>query len=382
MASFLCWGTSIRRWLLLLGAPAAIVACGGDTAAGGANANGGAGGAGCPPGSEGCACYGNGTCNQPFTCASRLCVNLGTGGSVGLGGSGFYVSRTGGAPGVGGSAAGGLRVGGAPGFTGGRYSLGGFPAFTGGVPPTPTGGRATGGSNNPAGCPATQPGNRTSCVQGTGFCTYGTQQCQCGQFYSTDYQWTCGTAPPATGGTGAGGRSTGGRATGGTPAAGGKAGGTAGMAGDAGGTAGTPAAGGTAGSSGATGGSASGGLPTGGTSNGGLPSGGAGTAGSPAACLPGETCSTGYTCAPSGGAFCICVGTTLTCVDGQGGASGVGGAPPSGGVSGNAGAGGAATDCAVGLPCGADLSTCAQDSGDGGSAYTCYCLNGAYIVCI
>ncbi len=242
MASSLCLG---RRWLLLLGAIAAVAGCSGDTMGGEFQTQGGAGGAGCPPGSEGCPCYGNSTCNQPLTCASPLCVQLGTGGTVGLGGSGFYVSR-GGAPGVGGVSTGGAGIaatggtsqwvlGGFPAVSGGfRAVLGGFPAFTGGMPGT--GGLGVGGSNNPAGCPATQPANRTNCTEGTGPCAYGTQLCQCGQFYSNEYQWTCGNAPPATGGTGAGGRSTGGRATGG-------AGGTAG---NAGATAGTPAAGGSA----------------------------------------------------------------------------------------------------------------------------------------
>ena len=42
---------------------------------------------GCPVGTETCSCYPNDTCNAGLTCASRLCVNLGTGGS-GTGGSG------------------------------------------------------------------------------------------------------------------------------------------------------------------------------------------------------------------------------------------------------------------------------------------------------
>ena len=53
---------------------------------------GGSGGAGgntsCPAGSETCACYGNGSCNAGLTCASNLCVNLGTGGTGGTGGAG------------------------------------------------------------------------------------------------------------------------------------------------------------------------------------------------------------------------------------------------------------------------------------------------------
>jgi hypothetical protein len=74
--------TRLRCWMLVLGASAAIAGCGGDTAAGGPSAPGGGGSASCSPGSEGCVCYGNSTCDVPLTCASHLCVNLGTGGSA------------------------------------------------------------------------------------------------------------------------------------------------------------------------------------------------------------------------------------------------------------------------------------------------------------
>jgi hypothetical protein len=37
----------------------------------------------CPTGSETCACYPNDTCNAGLTCASQLCVRLGTGGTTG-----------------------------------------------------------------------------------------------------------------------------------------------------------------------------------------------------------------------------------------------------------------------------------------------------------
>jgi hypothetical protein len=72
----------LDRYLLLVGAAAAIAGCGGDTAAGGSQAQAGTGGTGCSAGSESCACYGNSTCDAPLTCASHVCVNLGSGGSA------------------------------------------------------------------------------------------------------------------------------------------------------------------------------------------------------------------------------------------------------------------------------------------------------------
>ncbi len=60
--------------------------------AGAGGESGGEGGSGyltCPPGEEGCACYGNNTCNSGLTCASNLCVDVSGGGGVGGdGGSG------------------------------------------------------------------------------------------------------------------------------------------------------------------------------------------------------------------------------------------------------------------------------------------------------
>jgi hypothetical protein len=409
-----------RRWILLLGASAVIGGCGSGTVADGSSAQGGNGDAGCATGSEGCACYANDTCNAVLTCASHLCVNLGTGGraqggtsagGTSSGGAAMAGTPSGGSA-QGGTSSGGTRTGGTG--TGGTYSCllgnpcstpssfcvngnvvcecmnglwgscsvtnsGGAPA-TGGSPSGgravggyPSGGRAVGGDpsggmmavggyNNPPGCPGTQPANRTNCTQGTGPCTYGNQQCQCGQFYSTTYQWSCGNAPPAAGGTGTGGRATGGRPTGGAPPTGGRASGGGGTGGMSGGT-------------GGTGGSPSGGVPS---------TGGAGTAGAPP-CVSGAACSTGYVCSPTGGGACICVAATLTCFNVQGGAGGSAGSPPASGgapgTAGNAGAGGAGADCAVGLPCGADASTCTRDPGDGGSVVTCFCVGGIYVVC-
>ena len=77
---------------------------------------------GCPVGTATCSCYPNDTCNAGLTCASHLCVNLGTGGSGGASGGaggdaevpdvpgtepdvpiGGTVGATGGVPGVGGT---------------------------------------------------------------------------------------------------------------------------------------------------------------------------------------------------------------------------------------------------------------------------------------
>ncbi len=78
----------------------------------------------CPAGGETCLCYGNDTCNAGLTCASHLCVRLGSGGAVSTGGTAstggapvIYSSATGGVMSMGGawSTAGSLGVGGAGG---------------------------------------------------------------------------------------------------------------------------------------------------------------------------------------------------------------------------------------------------------------------------
>ena len=111
----------------MLGA-AAAAGCGGTTLKSDSSAQAGKGGAGCAPGSEGCACYGNDTCDVGLTCASHLCVNLGAGGSAPGGAS------TGGTS-VGGSPRGGASVGGSGvAWTGGMYSFtGGASNLTGGT---------------------------------------------------------------------------------------------------------------------------------------------------------------------------------------------------------------------------------------------------------
>ena len=99
---------------------------GGSTAADGGHDSGGARGEDCPAGTETCPCYGNDTCNAGLTCASGLCVDLGTGGAPGAGGSaaggaiGSGGGPTGGAPGAGGS-----ESGGAPGSGGTTTGTGG-----------------------------------------------------------------------------------------------------------------------------------------------------------------------------------------------------------------------------------------------------------------
>jgi hypothetical protein len=88
-----------RTGWMLLGASVTIAGCGGSTA-GGPQAQGGTGGTGCPAGSEACACYGNDTCDAGLTCASHLCVNLGTGGSAQGGMSASGGATTGGNGGI------------------------------------------------------------------------------------------------------------------------------------------------------------------------------------------------------------------------------------------------------------------------------------------
>lgn len=58
---------------------------------------GGGGGGACPDGSETCPCYGNQTCDGTLTCASNVCVSLGSGGTSGSGGSGGASGASGGA---------------------------------------------------------------------------------------------------------------------------------------------------------------------------------------------------------------------------------------------------------------------------------------------
>jgi hypothetical protein len=109
------------RRILVLGVSAALGGCAGSTTGGTSNADGG----GCTTGSEGCACYPNDTCNAPFTCASHLCVNLGTGGT-GQGG----MPASGGSPAVSGGT---LGIGGfVVGMGGFVVGVGGFPSGQGG----------------------------------------------------------------------------------------------------------------------------------------------------------------------------------------------------------------------------------------------------------
>jgi hypothetical protein len=387
----------LRRtgYLLLLGASAAIGGCGGGDLGGEPSAGGGTGGVGCPAGSEGCACYGNDTCNAGLTCASHLCVSLASGGSgqggVSPGGASSGGAGTGGRE-TGGFAQGGVSVGGTYSGstgTGGTFACalgspcstpnsycvegiivcqcingawsscrvngsGGAPG-TGGIPATgglrASGGLASGGSNNPAGCPATQPASRDACIQGSGPCTYGTQLCECGQYYSTSFQWRCGNAPPATGGTtGSGGRPSGGTGSGGRPT-----GGTA--------SGGRPTGGSGSGGFPATGGRATGGTAgTAGATVAGGTAGGGGTGG--VACVPGVSCSGVFTCSPAGGGLCMCTGTALTCTGVVGGSSGSAGAPP---ASGGASAAGAAGNAGAG--------------GEGGATLTHNRFEGRYEIC-
>jgi len=106
----------------------------GTTGSGGSGPGGttGSGGTGaCTTGNEGCACYGNGTCNGSLACLSQLCVSLtGTGGRGGTTG-------TAGTGGAGGGTAGTTGTGGRGGTTGtagtGGSASNGALQFTAGV---------------------------------------------------------------------------------------------------------------------------------------------------------------------------------------------------------------------------------------------------------
>ena len=114
---------------LVLGATVVLGGCAGDTT--------GPASAGCTTGSERCACYPNNTCDGTLTCASHLCVSLGTGGS-GAGGmapeptvreSGGTLGYGGFMPAVGGSM---IYPGGGKGGAGGSPSIPGFSIDAGG----------------------------------------------------------------------------------------------------------------------------------------------------------------------------------------------------------------------------------------------------------
>ena len=116
---------------------------------------------GCPVGAETCSCYANDTCNAGLTCASHLCVSLGAGGSGGGdagvpdalssrpdapargtdGGSGG-VAGVGGTMGTGGAATGGTTTRGGTSATGGTLASG--MTSTGGT--TSAGTTGTGGT--------------------------------------------------------------------------------------------------------------------------------------------------------------------------------------------------------------------------------------------
>jgi hypothetical protein len=148
------------------GARGGIVATGGN-ASGGSISHGGVAGLtsaseagsntapgtdGCDVGAEGCACYGNNTCNVGLACAAGVCGGSGSGGSTGVGGASGRgeTSSTGGAIASGGN--GGLSTNGGAMSTGGNATGGSTPA-TGGVATggVASGGRANGGSSSAAG---------------------------------------------------------------------------------------------------------------------------------------------------------------------------------------------------------------------------------------
>jgi len=228
--------------LIVLGAIVAAMGCGGGKGAsnGGAGGTTGAGGGAtgsagttgsggrgqCPTGSEGCACYGNDSCDSGLECLSHLCVaTTGTGGS---------------ATGTGGSGTGGSTAG-----TAGATGSGGSTAGTAGT--TGTGGSGTGGSAaGTAG--ATGTGGSSQCTTGSEGCAcYANDTCngtlKCLSHLCVSLTGTAGTTGTGGSATGtAGTTGTGGSATGtaGTTSTGGSATGTAGTTGTGGsGTAGT-----------------------------------------------------------------------------------------------------------------------------------------------
>ena len=88
----------------------------------------------CPDGTERCACYGNDTCNAGLTCASHLCVRLGTGGT----------GSTGGTSAIGGKAAAGSSGLGGASILAGASAVAGHSAVGGALS---SGGAAAGGVN-------------------------------------------------------------------------------------------------------------------------------------------------------------------------------------------------------------------------------------------
>ena len=176
--------------------------------AGGSGGGGAGGSTGCPTGNETCACYGNNTCNAGLTCASHLCVNLGTGGTGGTGG---------GSSGAGGGTGGASSGAGGAGGTGGASSGAGG-AGTGGQSQT-TGGSGGGGAGGSTGCPTA---NETCAC-------YGNDTCNAGLTCASHLCVSLGTGGTTTGGTGASGGvvgsggigGTGGIGTGGSSASGG-----------------------------------------------------------------------------------------------------------------------------------------------------------------
>lgn len=102
------WDQSLRQWIVMgalaLGGAGALAACSSSSSS---EPN----GSQCSDGTEGCPCFGNGTCNDGLACLSNLCVSQGSGGG----------SLTGGTTGSGGATTGGSSsgTGGTGGGTGG-----------------------------------------------------------------------------------------------------------------------------------------------------------------------------------------------------------------------------------------------------------------------
>jgi hypothetical protein len=182
----------------------------------------------CAPGTERCACYGNGTCNAGLECRSSLCVGAaagGTSGSTGRGGGGGAgasgVSGTGGAQTGGASgSAGGAGTGGAASGSGGATATGGTTGGAGAAGGRGGGGGTAGGNAGSSGGRGGTTGNGGT----TGGATGGTTGGRGGATGSAGTTGGGGTGGGAAGTTGGGGTGGGAGGAAGTTGGGGSGG--------------------------------------------------------------------------------------------------------------------------------------------------------------
>ncbi len=119
------------------------------TGCGGTNGSGpvGGGGTGCETGEEGCACFGNDTCNDDLSCLSDVCVDTGSGSGS--------ASSSGGSDGSGGSAGDGSGGDGSGGDGSGGDGSGGDGSGGDGSGGDGSGGDGSGGSSSTGGSNST-----------------------------------------------------------------------------------------------------------------------------------------------------------------------------------------------------------------------------------